>query len=91
MQIVIQCLIGWDLKTKQGQRGIFGVPVAVGSADEEQGRKTVHGHMTIWIKDFNRLCTFIFHKKDNYAPKLFIVKFRITVVMQTWKIQETKN
>ena len=45
MQIVIQCLIGWDLKTKQGRKGIFGVPVAFGSADEEQGRKTVHGYL----------------------------------------------
>lgn len=54
MQIVTECLIGWDPKTNTGRRGVFGIPLAYARTDEEQGRKTLHSHWQIWIEDFNR-------------------------------------
>ena len=55
MDIVKKVLIGWNDKTKQGSKGIFGIPIAYVDACEEQGRKTLHSHMNIWIKDFNKV------------------------------------
>ena len=44
MQIITECLIGWDPKKQSGRRGVFGVPIAYSRTDEEQGRKTLQ-HM----------------------------------------------
>ena len=42
----------WNTKPQKdiGQR-IFGNDVAFASADEEQGRKTLHMHIQLWVKD----------------------------------------
>ena len=50
---IIECLMGWDPKTKSGTRGIFGKLLAWARTDEEQGRKTLHGHWQLWVEDFN--------------------------------------
>ena len=44
MQIVIKCLLGWSTDDQVGEEGIFGVLEAWARSDEEQGRKTPHGH-----------------------------------------------
>ena len=53
MQIVIECLMGWDPKTKSGTSFFFGKLLAWVRTDEEQGRKTLHGHWQLWVEDFN--------------------------------------
>jgi len=53
MQIVIEKLLCWDPKTQRGRRGIFGIVEGFARTDEEQGRKTLHGHWQIFIKGFN--------------------------------------
>ena len=65
MDIVKKVLIGWNHKTKQGSKGIFGIPIAYVDACEEQGRKTLHSHMNIWIKDFNKVQEAIFSKNQT--------------------------
>ncbi|NND76574.1 MAG: hypothetical protein HKN39_00125, partial [Flavobacteriales bacterium] len=55
MDFVWKHIIGWDRKEHKGKMGIFGVPIAACEADEEQGRKTLHSHWLVWIKDFNSI------------------------------------
>ena len=50
MQIVIKCLLGWNLDEQVGEEGVFGILEAWARTDEEQGRKTPHGHWLAWIK-----------------------------------------
>ncbi len=55
MQILMECMLQWDVtkKTTKG-KGIFGIVVAFSAADEEQGRKTLHHHWQIWVKEINQ-------------------------------------
>lgn len=76
-------MLGWDLNAncKKGV-GIFGEPLAVMRADEEQNRHTLHGHFLIWIKNFNEVRDDLFHpdpekrersrmKMREYVEKVF--------------------
>src|SRR6056300_2106884 len=65
MQIVTECLIGWDPHTQSGRKGVFGVPIAYSRTDEEQGRKTLHSHWQIWVKNFNKTRDALFHTDDR--------------------------
>ena len=65
----LQSLLGWDLKTKKGKPGILGIPEAWSEGDEEQGRKSVHGHFSIWIKLFNKLRGLLFHEDRHIRDK----------------------
>ena len=52
MQILTECLLRWDTKTQTAKgKGILGTVVAFAGADEEQGRKTLHQHWQIWVKE----------------------------------------
>ena len=54
MQIVIETLFNWDTKKQEPKGpGIFGTVVAFAPADEEQGRKTLHRHIQLWVKEFD--------------------------------------
>ena len=57
MRIFVRHYIGWDTeenKNIEGE-GIFGDVVAWSIATEEQGRKTLHGHSLIWLKEWPEL------------------------------------
>ena len=54
-EIVTECLLGWDFEKRIGTGGVFGVLEAFARTDEEQGRKTLHGHWLLWIKHFNAM------------------------------------
>ena len=55
MQILTECLLRWDTKTQTAKgKGILGTVVAFAGADEEQGRKTLHRHWQIWVKEINQ-------------------------------------
>ena len=57
LTVTIEHLIGWD-STKginKENHGIFGDVHGYCHADEEQGRKTLHAHILIWVKEFNDL------------------------------------
>ena len=55
MQIVTECLFGWDDKNKKGNGGILGTLEAFIRGDEEQGRGSNHGHWLLWVSGFNDL------------------------------------
>ena len=50
-------VIGWDMRNNppNGKQGICGYPEAVDSGFEEQGGKTVHVHMSVWIRGYDKL------------------------------------
>ena len=66
---MINKLIGWDTKQQKGHPGIFGTPIAYGLPIEEQGRKTLHAHILIWIKDFSSLRNSLFSNDDVTRDK----------------------
>ena len=48
MQILTECMLKWDIKSKSSTgKGILGTVQAFAGADEEQGRKTLHQHWQI--------------------------------------------
>ena len=69
LEILISKLICWDDKEAIGHPGIFGEAEAYGVAIEEQGRKTLHGHILVWIKDFNTLRNLLFHEDSVIKNK----------------------
>ena len=57
LNIVMEEVVGWDMRRNKPTEkpGYFGECEAVALATEEQGRKTLHGHMTLWIKGYRQL------------------------------------
>jgi hypothetical protein len=60
----MESMLRWDIKKKTSNgKGILGTVVAFSAADEEQGRKTLHRHWQIWVKEINQtLQNCLFHK-----------------------------
>ena len=65
-EILMEEVIGWDMKKNKPKmkkvgknevrvKGYFGDVFALSFAIEEQGRKTLHVHMTLWIEGFKQL------------------------------------
>ena len=69
IDILINKLIGWDIKQQKGYPGIFGTPIAYGLPIEEQGRKTLHAHILIWIKYFSTVRNLLFSYDDEIRVK----------------------
>jgi hypothetical protein len=54
LEIVIEEIIGWDLTEGQPREdivGLFRIPQAFTALVEEQGRKTLHTHIQIWVQN----------------------------------------
>jgi hypothetical protein len=51
LQIVMEEVVGWDMKKDCAteKAGLFGTPTAVQATIEEQGRRTLHAHILVWI------------------------------------------
>ena len=74
MEIVIETLFNWDTKKQKAKGpGIFGTVVAFAPADEEQGRKTLHRHIQIWVKEIDMNLRRDLFQKDEDAKKNFTV------------------
>ena len=66
MQILTECLLKWDTKTQLSKgKGILGTVIAFAGADEEQGRKTLHRHWQIWVKEIDQNIRDCLFHKDN--------------------------
>jgi hypothetical protein len=95
MQIVVECMLHWDIKKKTLKgKGILGTVLAFCAADEEQGRKTLHRHWQIWVKEIDEtLRNCLFHEDatardmgrnffckhiDNVLTASYGSEFRIT-------------
>ena len=57
LDIVTKEVVGWDDQTGQSipGQGTFGEPVACVATTEEQGRRSLHAHILVWVKDFQQL------------------------------------
>jgi hypothetical protein len=66
LKLVIKHLVGWDddLGSSNGEGGIFGKPEAYAVATEEQGRKTLHMHILVWIKNWNALLMRLLRRRN---------------------------
>jgi hypothetical protein len=76
MQILMECMLRWDIKKQTSKgKGILSTVVAFSAADEEQDRKTLHQHWQIWVTEINQtLQNCWFHEditKRNIARKKF--------------------
>ena len=62
LQILVEEVVGWDMrKDKRMQKpGYFGICEAFSLSIEEQGRKSLHGHMTAWIEGYKELQRMLF-------------------------------
>ncbi len=67
MQIVVECMLCWDIKKKTSkEKGRLGTVLAFFAADEEQGRKTLHCHWQIWVKEIDgTLRNCLLHEDDT--------------------------
>ncbi len=55
MQIVMETLFNWDTKKQEAKvPGILGMVVAFAPLDKKQGRKTLHHHIKIWVKEIDQ-------------------------------------
>lgn len=53
IRLVIKHALGWNETTQKSEGpGLFGITEAWCLATEEQGRKTLHGHILVWIKNW---------------------------------------
>lgn len=65
MELIIKHVFGWDIEnSKQSTTGMFGDILAWCLATEEQGRKTLHGHFLIFLKNWDRI-SYSLHKKHQ--------------------------
>jgi len=58
LDIILEEVVGWDLKNgkaREDKPGLFGVPQAFTATVEEQGRRTLHTHIQVWLKEFSDL------------------------------------
>ena len=74
-QIVMEEVVGWDMRRNcaTDRAGLFGKCMAVLAAYEEQGRLTVHSHLTVWIEGFQQLRKDLFfgsRQEQREAAKL---------------------
>ena len=71
MHIIIEKLFQWDIKKQKAKRrGILGTVLGYAPADEEQGRKTLHRHWQIWVKELNQdVRDALFLKDDDKREK----------------------
>ena len=62
--ILMEEVVGWDTKNNCAteKMGFFGKVYALSLAIEEQGRKTLHVHMTLWIQGYRELQNDFFFK-----------------------------
>jgi hypothetical protein len=66
MQILMECMLQWDVTKKSTKgRGILGTVVAFSAADEEQGRKTLHCLWQKWVKEINQMVQHCLFHEDS--------------------------
>jgi hypothetical protein len=57
LNIIIKDVIGWNLETNtpMDHNGLFGKVTALSVSIEEQGRRTLHAHILIWVNELNNI------------------------------------
>jgi hypothetical protein len=66
MQIIMECLVGWDFTAKkQGQPGIFGKVLGWSDTTEEQSKFTLYSHVLLFISEFDTLVSLLWSKNEK--------------------------
>ena len=71
LDIVIEHILGWDsanCKSKNGG-GCFGEIEGWYVATEEQGRKTLHSHFLLWIKNWGELLAKLYSNREEIRKR----------------------
>jgi Helitron helicase-like domain at N-terminus/PIF1-like helicase len=71
IDILFRDVIGWDKVNKTpipSVEGIFGKVTAVTMSIEEQGRRTLHAHILLWVSNLNKVRT------DLFSNDRFVVR-----------------
>ena len=58
LEIVLEEVLGWDLVhdlPREDYTGLFGEVIAFIASIEEQGRRTLHGHIQFWVDGFSTI------------------------------------
>jgi hypothetical protein len=93
MEIIMECLIGWDVKRgKQTRKGIFGEVLGWADATEEQARKSLHSHMLLFIANFDRLIIMLWSDKEEIreCAKEELLAYFKQVMCSTYDIMENE-
>ena len=84
--LLIEHVLGWDQKKQQPkpEGGAFGILDAWSVAVEEQGRKTLHGHWILWLRNWSSLLKGL-RSTNVHARKKAAIKLRayIDTVLST--------
>ena len=65
LRVVVEHIFQWDTYNKKSRgRGLFGELLAWTCATEEQGRKTLHGHYLLFVKNWKTVLENL-QKRDN--------------------------
>ena len=83
LAITIEHLLGWDVggRCNNDIEGVFGDVDAWFYAVEEQGRKTLHAHFLIWIKNWSGLLKRLYEESTRAAAAAELATY-IDEVMQ---------
>jgi hypothetical protein len=91
MQIIMECLIGWNFKLKkQTSLGIFGKVSGWCDTTEEQARFTLHSHIFVFIAMFDALVTLLWSNCDRVREEAQkeLVEFLKNTMTSTYDIVE---
>ena len=75
-ELMIQYILGWDRKAQASydEGGVFGVLEAWSATIEEQGRKTLHSHWILYVKQWSELLNGLYsnveRKRQSAVAKL---------------------
>ena len=65
VHLVIKHLFNWDMENqKSNGMGLFAEIEAFALATEEQGRKTLHGHFLLFVKNWNQILAVLQSRKE---------------------------
>ena len=65
IQIKVGILIGWDKKKRCGESDIFGISLAYNDCCEERARYILYSHISVWIKDVDKLRNLLYDTDEN--------------------------
>jgi hypothetical protein len=91
MQIIMECLIGWNFKLKkQTSLGIFGKVFGWCDTTEEQARFTLHSHILLFIALFDALITLLWSncEKVSEEAQKELVEFLKNTMSSTYDLVE---
>jgi hypothetical protein len=66
VHLIIKHLFNWDMANQRSNgMGLFAEVEAFALATEEQGRKTLHGHFLIFVKNWNQVLAVLQRRKEE--------------------------